>query len=60
MTLGKFGPPLGVVAEVKGVHTSMWELRGVVVIDKPQKVEIQKIDSIVVLIWPGDLILREG
>ena len=30
---------------------------GVVVIDKPQKVEIQKIDSMVVLIWPGDLML---
>ena len=27
------------------------------VIDKPQKVEIQKIDSMVVLIWPGDLML---
>jgi hypothetical protein len=29
-----------------------------VVIDKPQKVEIQKIDSMVVLIWPGDLMLN--
>ena len=29
------------------------------VIDKPQKVEIQKIDSMVVLIWPGDLMLRK-
>ena len=28
------------------------------VIDKPQKVEIQKIDSMVVLIWPGDLMLN--
>ena len=28
------------------------------VIEKPQKVEIQKIDSMVVLIWPGDLMLR--
>ena len=31
---------------------------GVVVIDKPQKVEIQKIDSMIVLIWPGDLMLK--
>ena len=31
---------------------------GVVVIDKPQKVEIQKIDSVIVLIWPGDLMLK--
>ena len=29
------------------------------VIEKPQKVEIQKIDSMVVLIWPGDLMLIE-
>ena len=29
------------------------------VIDKPQKVEIQKIDSMVVLIWPGDLMLNK-
>ena len=29
------------------------------VIDKPQKVEIQKIDSMVVLIWPGDLMLSK-
>ena len=29
------------------------------VIDKPQKVEIQKIDSMVVLIWPGDLMLKK-
>ena len=28
------------------------------VIDKPQKVEIQKIDSMVVLIWLGDLMLN--
>ena len=28
------------------------------VIDKPQKVEIQKIDNMVVLIWPGDLMLN--
>ena len=27
------------------------------VIDKPQKVEIQKIDRMIVLIWPGDLML---
>ena len=32
---------------------------GVVVIDKPQKVEIEKIDSMVVLIWPGDLMLNK-
>ena len=38
---------------------SMLELRGVAFIDKPQKVEIQKIDSMVVLIWPGDLMLRK-
>ena len=31
---------------------------GVVVIDQPQKVEIQKIDSMIVLIWPGDLMLK--
>ena len=30
------------------------------VIDKPQKVEIQKIDSMVVLIWPGDLMLSNS
>ena len=28
--------------------------------DKPQKVEIQKIDSMVVWIWPGDLMLNEN
>ena len=42
----------------------MWELRGgwgvgegIAVIDKPQKVEIQKIGRMVALIWPGDLML---
>ena len=32
---------------------------GVVVLDKPQKVEIQKIDNMVVLIWPGDPMLND-
>ena len=35
----------------------MWELRRVVVLDKLQKIEIEIFDSMVVLIWLGDLML---
>ena len=28
LTLGKFGPPLGVATGVKGVYPSMWKLKG--------------------------------
>ena len=50
-------PTLGVAGGVKGVYPSMWELKGVLVLDKPKKVKIKIFDSMVVLIWLGDPML---
>jgi hypothetical protein len=52
-------PTLGVAAGVKGVLL-FGSSGGLVVIDKPQTAEIQKIDSMVVLIWSGDLMVKNS
>ena len=57
----KFGPHPGGTCWGQGGPSFYVGTQGgyLVVIDKPQKVELQKIDSMVVLILPGDLMLIE-